>query len=470
MTDSKTTRAPCPGTVVVTVTVGPFGVAAAVASAGTSYSVAVADPVAASNLVSETERRLGPVDILVNNASIIQVAPIEALGVKDFQRALAVNFWGTVHPTLAALPGMRARRRGRVVNIASIGGKVSVPHLLPYGAAKFAVVGFSEGLAAELKRDGVHVTTVVPGLMRTGSYLHAEFEGQPPAEFTWFALGSTLPGISMDAERAARRVVRALKRRELEPILLHVGHVDAARAAVAAHDRLPATDRSRAEDDDGIAEPHVEHLDAVQRARERVRDGREVGGKVLRERDQVLHGDRWDRGQLRVGAEERVIAVQQVVLAQVLEPLDAPSALAAGEDRSEEHAVAALHVRREIGVGTHLLQHTDWLVPEHPGRGRPGIPVEERSRVGPADAACLHSEDRAGGRELRLLGVADLHRVHVGHERRSHRVPPSSSLRASYALSALQRSRITRERARVIASGESCMKMFRPTEHPIAPA
>jgi NAD(P)-dependent dehydrogenase (short-subunit alcohol dehydrogenase family) len=179
----------------------------------------VADPVACANLVSEAERRLGPVEILVNNASIIQVAPVDALGVKDFQQALAVNFWGTVHPTLATLPGMRARRRGRIVNIASIGGKVSVPHLLPYGAAKFAVVGFSEGLAAELARDGVGVTTVVPGLMRTGSYLHAEFEGQPPAEFTWFALGSTLPGISMDAERAARRIVRALKRHELEPIL-----------------------------------------------------------------------------------------------------------------------------------------------------------------------------------------------------------------------------------------------------------
>ncbi|HEY7520796.1 MAG TPA: SDR family oxidoreductase [Methylomirabilota bacterium] len=179
----------------------------------------VADPVATANLVTETERRLGPLDILVNNASIIQVAPIDALGVKDFQQALAVNFWGTVHPTLAVLPGMRARRRGRIVNIASIGGKVSVPHLLPYGAAKFAVVGFSEGLTAELARDGIHVTTVIPGLMRTGSYLHAEFEGKPPAEFTWFALGSTLPGISMDAERAARRVVRAVKRREIEPIL-----------------------------------------------------------------------------------------------------------------------------------------------------------------------------------------------------------------------------------------------------------
>ena len=91
----------------------------------------VADPVAATNLVAETERRIGPVDILVNNAGIIEVAPIDALGVKDFQQALAVNFWGTVHPTLAALPGMRARRRGRIVNIASIGGKVSVPHLLP---------------------------------------------------------------------------------------------------------------------------------------------------------------------------------------------------------------------------------------------------------------------------------------------------------------------------------------------------
>jgi NAD(P)-dependent dehydrogenase (short-subunit alcohol dehydrogenase family) len=179
----------------------------------------VADPAAATMLVEETERRLGPIDVLVNNASIIQVAPIDALGVKDFQQALAVNFWGTVQPTLAALPGMRRRQRGRIVNITSIGGKVSVPHLLPYGSAKFAAVGFSEGLAAEVAKDGVRVITVVPGLMRTGSYLHAEFEGKAPQEFTWFALGSTLPGISMDAERAARRIVRAIKRSEWEPIL-----------------------------------------------------------------------------------------------------------------------------------------------------------------------------------------------------------------------------------------------------------
>jgi NAD(P)-dependent dehydrogenase (short-subunit alcohol dehydrogenase family) len=196
----------------------------------------VADPAAATALIDETERRLGPVDILVNNASIIQVAPVEALGAREFQQALAVNFWGTVHPTLAALPGMRARRRGRIVNITSIGGKVSVPHLLPYGAAKFAAVGFSEGLAAEVARDGVRVVTVVPGLMRTGSYLHAEFEGNAPGEFTWFALGSSLPGVSMDAERAARRIVRAIKRSEWEPILSLP-----AQALARIHGLLPGT-------------------------------------------------------------------------------------------------------------------------------------------------------------------------------------------------------------------------------------
>ena len=179
----------------------------------------VADPMAATALVAETARRLGPVDILVNNASIIQVAPIEALSARDFQQALAVNFWGVVHPTLAVLPAMRAHRRGHIVNITSIGGKVSIPHLLPYSSAKFAAVGFSEGLAAEVARDGVRVVTVVPGLMRTGSYLHAKFEGRAPQEFTWFALGSTLPGVSMDAERAARRIVRAIKGSEREPIL-----------------------------------------------------------------------------------------------------------------------------------------------------------------------------------------------------------------------------------------------------------
>jgi short-subunit dehydrogenase len=120
-----------------------------------------------------------------------------------------VMFWGTVHPTLAVLPQMLARSRGRIVNITSIGGRVAVPHLVPYCCAKFACVGFSEGLHAELKRFGINVLTVAPGLMRTGSHLHAQFKGKHKQEFGWFALSGTNPLFSISARRAARKIVQA---------------------------------------------------------------------------------------------------------------------------------------------------------------------------------------------------------------------------------------------------------------------
>jgi short-subunit dehydrogenase len=139
--------------------------------------------------------------------------------VEDFETALDVMFWGVLYPTLAVLPQMRARHSGRIVNITSIGGMVSVPHLLPYNCAKFAALGLSEGLRAELGQEGIRVTTIVPGLMRTGSHLHARFQGQQEREFTWFALGASLPLISMSAERAARQIVHATRRGEAERIL-----------------------------------------------------------------------------------------------------------------------------------------------------------------------------------------------------------------------------------------------------------
>lgn len=128
-------------------------------------------------------------------------------------------FWGVLHPIRAVLPGMVERRRGRIVNVTSIGGKLAVPHLLPYACAKFAAVGLSEGLRAELARYGIRVTTVVPGLMRTGSHLNATFRGQVRAEYALFALAATLPVLSIDAERAARAIVRAARRGDPEVIL-----------------------------------------------------------------------------------------------------------------------------------------------------------------------------------------------------------------------------------------------------------
>src|SRR5262252_3721949 len=178
----------------------------------------VADRDQVQHLVEQATQRFGRVDILVNNAGIIQVGPMPT-AVEDYETALNVMFWGVLYPNLAVLPQMRARHQGRIVNIISIGGMVSVPHLLPYNCAKFAAVGLSEGLRAELGREGIHVTTIVLGLMRTGSHLRAAFAGQQEHEFTWFALSATLPLVSISAERAARQIVRATQRGEAERIL-----------------------------------------------------------------------------------------------------------------------------------------------------------------------------------------------------------------------------------------------------------
>ncbi len=169
-------------------------------------------------ILAATEH-FGQIDILVNNAGIIQVGPVEMMTVEDFQDAMATMFWGMVYATLAVLPQMRARREGRIVNITSVGGKISVPHLLPYNAAKFAATGFSEGLRAELAKDGVQVTTIAPGLLRTGGHLNAEFKGEREAEFVWFSLGDTLPFAALDADQAAREIVRAARRGDAEHIL-----------------------------------------------------------------------------------------------------------------------------------------------------------------------------------------------------------------------------------------------------------
>lgn len=169
-------------------------------------------------LVAKVVATWGQLDILVNNASVIQVAPFDELRHEDFREAMDITFWGTVNTTLAALPHLR-RTRGRIANITSIGGKVAVPHLLPYDAAKFATVGFSEGLRAELAGAGVRVTTIVPGLMRTGSPVHAKFGGDESAEYGWFSAGDVTPLTAMNARRAARRIIAALRRGEAEVVL-----------------------------------------------------------------------------------------------------------------------------------------------------------------------------------------------------------------------------------------------------------
>jgi NAD(P)-dependent dehydrogenase (short-subunit alcohol dehydrogenase family) len=163
-------------------------------------------------LVQAARERFGRIDVLVNNAGRIQVGPMEVQTLEDYEASLNTHFWGPLYTILAVLPEMRERREGRIVNISSIGGKISVPHMLPYSAGKFALVGLSEGLRAELAKDGIVVTTVTPGLMRTGSPLQATFKGQHEKEYTWFAISDSLPVLSISATRAAREIVAACRR------------------------------------------------------------------------------------------------------------------------------------------------------------------------------------------------------------------------------------------------------------------
>jgi short-subunit dehydrogenase len=191
----------------------------------TTVACDVTDEATPQLLIDTAVQRYGRLDILVSNAGVIQVGPVQAAQIGHYELAMDTMALAPARLALTALPVMRRQGHGRIVTIASIGGKISVPHLLPYSTAKFAAVGFSEGLRAELGRGPVTVTTVVPGLMRTGSHLQARFTGQPSKEFTWFSLGASLPLVSMDAERAARQIIAAVRQRRAEIILTPAGQV-----------------------------------------------------------------------------------------------------------------------------------------------------------------------------------------------------------------------------------------------------
>src|SRR5690242_12011937 len=147
------------------------------------------------------------IDVVINNAGVIQVGPLEHMTDEDFDNAMATHFWGPLHLMLEVVPIMRHRSFGRIVNIASIGGKVAVPHLAPYCASKFALVGLSDAVRAELERYDIRVTTVAPGLMRTGSPINARFKGKHETEYLLFKTASALPGLTISAERAAHKIL-----------------------------------------------------------------------------------------------------------------------------------------------------------------------------------------------------------------------------------------------------------------------
>ena len=182
----------------------------------------VADVTMASQVEQAVEtlvQRFGRIDVVINNAGQILSAPLADTTDADFKAMIDVHVWGMLNATRAALPHLARHRDGRVINICSIGGRIPVPHLSAYCTSKFAQAGLSAVMGEELREQGVRVTTVLPGLMRTGSHLQAWFKGDQPAEFALFSLIAGLPGTSMSAERAARLILAAAARGDAEAII-----------------------------------------------------------------------------------------------------------------------------------------------------------------------------------------------------------------------------------------------------------
>lgn len=200
------------------------------------YPCDVTDAEAVNRTIERIAATLGGIDVLVNNAGVIQVGPAAHVTPQDIEEAMAVHMWGPLHTIRAAAPVMRGQPAGgRIVNVSSIGGLVAVPHLLAYSVSKFALTGLSDGLRAELAADGIRVTTVCPGLMRTGSHVQAWMKGRSEDEFAWFAAAASLPLVSMNAARAARRIVEACRVGQARLIL-----TPQARLLYAAHTLLPS--------------------------------------------------------------------------------------------------------------------------------------------------------------------------------------------------------------------------------------
>jgi short-subunit dehydrogenase len=181
--------------------------------------------------LDEVERRLGPVDVLVNNAGIMAVVPIDEEDDASVIRQLEINLHAVIHGTQQAVRRMKPRGTGHIVNVASMAGKSGYPNLATYSATKHGVVGFSESVRAELDKSGVEVSVVMPGIVKTelatGLVETPAFKAVTPEDvaeaivdalkFTRFdvyvpkAAGATWAVLNLVPRRGREALARALK-------------------------------------------------------------------------------------------------------------------------------------------------------------------------------------------------------------------------------------------------------------------
>lgn len=187
----------------------------------------VTDRRAAAHLMQAVVAQFGRIDVLVNCAVEIAVGPVEALNATDFQHAFRAIFFALYQPIMAALPHMKARRFGRIVNVTSVAGKAPIPHNAAYVAGKFATTGFSAVCAAELRKYGIRVSTVLPPPLRNGAWLNGSYKGVPEEELSWFARALQSPLTSANPERAAKAIVEAARFGDVERMVTPLSFLQA---------------------------------------------------------------------------------------------------------------------------------------------------------------------------------------------------------------------------------------------------
>ena len=202
----------------------------------------VTDHAQAGRVVAETVRELGRLDVVVNNAGHGSVGAVEELTLDELRALMEVMFFGAVAVTKAALPHLRARGSGTIVQISSMGGQVTMPGFGAYCAAKFALEGLSEALAAEVAPFGLRVLIVEPGAFRTefgGGRMHRS----RPIDAYAVSAGATRAAVDGmdgsqpgDPAKAAAAILAAVGSTE-PPLRLALGN-DAVDAIAAKHEQL----------------------------------------------------------------------------------------------------------------------------------------------------------------------------------------------------------------------------------------
>jgi 3-oxoacyl-[acyl-carrier protein] reductase len=167
----------------------------------------VADRVQVESAIGALQRELGPADVLINNAGIGAYGFVVDTDVETIEKMMRVNYFGTVYATKAVLPGMIERAHGHIVMIASIAGRIGAPLEAGYSASKFAMVGFSEALAMEVKRKGIGLSIIDPGPVETH---FTEARGVP------FASNTPKP---VQPQAVAELVMRAVERNKMEKFI-----------------------------------------------------------------------------------------------------------------------------------------------------------------------------------------------------------------------------------------------------------